>query len=526
MTSEVGRILVVDDTEAKRYVVGRWLRKAGHEVVEADTGTAALAMLGTDLPDLVLLDVELPDLTGYEVCEAIKADPRTASVPVVHLSAARVEASDRATGLTRGADAYLTDPVDPDELLASVQATLRYSRARRHAERMASRLARLTQATLRMNTAASFHGLLRLAALGSAGVFDGPAVVVAVSPDGDCLRAVATGPADRPVLSEFPASALAELARDEATGQVSTAAEVPGPASAAPEEALGLPAGVAARWVAARPRSDRPPGVVAVPAATVGDEADALLGQLGQAIGLAVETMRAYDEERGIALTLQRSLLPGRLPPIPGVDVAVRYVPASPSVEVGGDFYELLEVGGRVLAVIGDVGGHSLHAATVMAELRHAARAYSLDSAEPAVLLDRLNELIQRFHPDEIATACIVSLDPATGAAVAATAGHLPPLLVTPDGAQFVPVVGPLLGIPASHGEPVEFHVPPGGVLVMVTDGLVERRTEPLQAGLDDLRRLAATVEDDLERFCDRLVVHLGPLANDDDTALMAIRRR
>ncbi len=515
MTTEVGRILVVDDTEAKRYVVGRWLRKAGHDVVEADTGTAALTLLETDLPDLVLLDVELPDLSGYEVCEAIKADPRTAAVPVVHLSAARVEPSDRATGLTRGADAYLTDPVDPDELLASVQATLRYSRARRQAEQMASRLARLTQATLRMNTAASFHGLLRLAAVGSAGVFDGPAVVVAVSPDGDCLRAATAGPADRPVLSEFPASALADLARDEAIGQV----------SATTETVLGLPAGVAARWVAARPRSDRPPVVVAVAADTAGDEADALLGQLGQAIALAVETMRAYDEERGIALTLQRSLLPGRLPPVRGVDVAVRYVPASPSVEVGGDFYELLEVGGRVLAVIGDVGGHSLHAATVMAELRHAARAYSLDSTEPAVLLGRLNDLIQRFHPDEIATACIVALDPATGAASAATAGHLPPLLVTAAGAQFVPVVGPLLGIPVPHGDEVEFHVPPGGVLVMVTDGLVERRTEPLQAGLDDLRRLAATVEDDLERFCDRLVVHLGPLANDDDTALMAIRR-
>src|SRR6185369_13588919 len=101
----------------------------------AGTGRGALERVRG--VELVLLDVNLPDMTGYEVCKLIKGDPATEAIPVVQISATAVQVSDRALGLTQGADAYLTDPNEPEELLAVVMAALRYARARQRAERTA-----------------------------------------------------------------------------------------------------------------------------------------------------------------------------------------------------------------------------------------------------------------------------------------------------------------------------------------------------------------------------------------------------
>ena len=100
-----------------------------------------------------------------------------------------------------------------------------------------------------------------------------------------------------------------------------------------------------------------------------------------------MEAQRSFDEEHRIAVTLQRSLLPARLPDLAGLDLAVRYEPASAQTEVGGDFYELVMLDGHLLLAIGDVAGHSLHAATVMAELRHAVRAYAVEGHQPGEIL-------------------------------------------------------------------------------------------------------------------------------------------
>ncbi|HET7551054.1 MAG TPA: ATP-binding protein [Gemmatimonadaceae bacterium] len=127
-TADAPRVLVVDDTEGNRYAVARLLRGAGMEVSEAATGSDALR-LAKELPDLVVLDIKLPDMTGYEVCRQIKSAPTTASIPVMHLSASYTENADRAYGLEAGADAYLTHPVDPALLLATARALMRAGRA-------------------------------------------------------------------------------------------------------------------------------------------------------------------------------------------------------------------------------------------------------------------------------------------------------------------------------------------------------------------------------------------------------------
>ena len=122
-------VLVVDDTEGNRYVVARLLRAAGMRVSEAANGREALDLVAERSPDLVVLDINLPDITGYEVCRIIKGDPATAFIPVMHLSASYVADADRAYGLDAGADAYLTHPIDPALLLATTRALLRASHA-------------------------------------------------------------------------------------------------------------------------------------------------------------------------------------------------------------------------------------------------------------------------------------------------------------------------------------------------------------------------------------------------------------
>ena len=129
-TTAPTRILIADDNAANRYVVARWLRQAGFEIVEAATGSDALAR-AKDQPSLVVLDVRLPDMSGFEVCRRIKSHPATALIPVLHLSGHFATQEDRIFGLDGGADAYLTYPVEPTELLATVRALLRI----RHAER-------------------------------------------------------------------------------------------------------------------------------------------------------------------------------------------------------------------------------------------------------------------------------------------------------------------------------------------------------------------------------------------------------
>jgi CheY-like chemotaxis protein len=503
-------LLVVDDNPTKRYLLVSWLSRAGFAVREVETGSAALRSL--DGIDLVVLDVKLPDLSGFEVCERIKQDPRYGALPVVHVSAHAVDVVDRAQGLNRGADAYLVEPIDPDELIATVHAVLRYYNARQRAETLAARMSQLAETTLALNLAPTLVGLLQAAAGGAARIFAGPAVTVAESADGECLAAVVEAPGATPTIHPWSPD-------DREVPVGSTLRED----AAAAWPLVTWPSAVAV--AATRLRADRPAVLVAAPAASNHPGAP-VLRQLSQAVAAAVEAQRSYDEEHRIAVTLQRSLLPSRLPDVPGLDLAVRYEPAGVQTEVGGDFYELTMIGSTLLVAIGDVAGHSLHAATVMAELRHAVRAYAAEGHPPGVVLDLVNELMRTVLPTESATICLLTLDPGTGEVRMASAGHLPPLLRTPDGIRFLDHRGPLLGVRANRPDDRTFVLPPGATLVLYTDGLVERRDRDIDAGLAALADCVAEVEPSLDAFCRRLLVDLAGTAHqDDDIAVVALRR-
>jgi CheY-like chemotaxis protein len=525
VTEAQARILLVDDDEAKRYLMGTWLRRAGHIVTEVGTGRAALDRVGD--AELVLLDVNLPDMIGYEVCKLIKGDPATAAIPVVQISATAVQTSDRALGLTQGADAYLTDPNEPDELLAVVMAALRYSRARQRAERTASLLSALTEVALDISAATTFDGLARTAAAGAARIFAVQAVLVVQMPDGQVRRTSAMpgqpGTQQRGAPRNLADRVITRVLDGSSGPMASAAVSLSGEdwLELVPDSTLRCDVCVAAM----RPKADRPPVAMAVDQAGVpGQEDLQILRQLVQLVALAADALRSYAEEHTIALTLQRSLLPPAPPEIPGLAMAFRYIPASDQAEVGGDFYEALRWRDQVLVAIGDVQGHSLSAATVMGELRHALRAFAIEGHAPLAITGLVNEVLTAYHPGIIATLCVTLLDPASGELLIVNCGHMPPLLVAGPDADYVGGGGLLLGLPMHEPHVERASLPPGGTLLLMTDGLVEDRHIVLDDNLEKLRAAAQeVVSADVEAFSNHLMSAFGP--REDDVAMIALRR-
>jgi serine phosphatase RsbU (regulator of sigma subunit)/DNA-binding response OmpR family regulator len=513
MTVSAGpTILVVDDRAPKRYLLNSWLTRAGYAVAEAENGHDAIEQLEHRAFDMVVLDVKLPDISGLDVCRWIKNDPARASTPVIHVSAHATDSADRTVGLVGGADAYLVEPIDPHELVATVQAVLRYYQARHQAEQLADGLAELAQTTLAVTMAENFEDLLTAAAAGASRLFGFPALVATKTLDGGWTAAIAHSAQEVALQAWDPPADEVPVGSRIHSGEVVTWNMALWPGDA--------PVTVAT----ARLRADRPSLYVALAHST--DERDSqLLAQLTQALAAAAEAQRAQDQDHRIAITLQRSLLPRELPTVAGVDLAVRYDPASPEAEVGGDFYELSIHDGRLLVAIGDVVGHSLHAATVMAEIRYALRAYAVEGHSPGRIIELIDELMARLIPGELATLCLIMLDPQTGEASMANAGHLPPLLVTDGTATQLWHRAPLLGLGRPRPADVEFSLPRGSTLLLYTDGLIERRDASILRQVEILGQLAATVEPNLEAYCERLIKQLTRPPNEDDVAVVALRR-
>jgi len=522
MSDLAGNLLLVDDDEAKRYVLATWLRRAGHTVTEVGTGEDALGKIGA--AELVLLDVNLPGISGFEVCRMIKSDPQTAAIPVIQVSATAVAVADRAHGLTQGADAYLVEPIEPAELLATVTAALRYFRARQRAERTAAMLTELASVSLDINAAETFDGLATAAAVGAARMFAAHAILTLEMPDGQSRRTSASPGSPSAVRRGGPPG-LAGRVADEVLG--------PGQASGiatvrrddwlriVPDSTLRTDACLAV----ARTKPGRPPVTIAVDRASVpADEDMQILRQLAQSVALGVEVLRSSAEDHLVALTLQRSFLPATLPVIPGLLTAFRYLPASDQAEVGGDFYEALPSGDGVVVAIGDVQGHSLAAATVMGELRHALRAFFSEGHSPLAITGLVNEVLRRFHPGIIATLCLVLIDPAAGELTIVNCGHMPVLLVDGGEAKYVGEGGLLLGL-ARHEPHVETAVlPEGGAILLFTDGLVEDRRILLDDNLEKLRAAAAEATgDDVEAFANKMMSLFGN--REDDVAMIVVRR-
>jgi chemotaxis family two-component system sensor kinase Cph1 len=232
------------------------------------------------------------------------------------------------------------------------------------------------------------------------------------------------------------------------------------------------------------------------------------------------------EETNRLAAVLQRTLLLEELPKVPGVALAASYTPSGTDV-VGGDWYDLVLLpSGSVAVVIGDVAGHGLGAAAVTAQLRHALRAHLLRDRGPAAALEALNGLITTLLPGDLATALVAELDPVTGAVVVASAGHLPVLHVTPDGAGYVHEGrGPALGLLDVAGyRETRVQLGDRDRLLMYSDGLVERPATDLDEELAALSRAAERGGAGAQALIDAVLTALAP-PDADDVTLVALGR-
>ena len=250
-----------------------------------------------------------------------------------------------------------------------------------------------------------------------------------------------------------------------------------------------------------------------------------LLQLAGDRAAPAIENAKLFEQRR-VAEVLQRTLLPTELPSIAGLEVATRYVPAESS-GLGGDWYDLFELPeSRVALAVGDVVGHGVIAASVMAQLRTALRAYAAEGHGAASVVQSVDRLMWQLGPTAMTTLAYLVLDPLEETLEVVTAGHLPPLLVEPSGEPRYLEVEGSLPLGTSQTEVYGSRVvpfPAGSTVVLFTDGLVERRGEPIDVGLDRLHELSVRAED-VERLCSTALDELLPREPQDDVAIVVAR--
>lgn len=263
----------------------------------------------------------------------------------------------------------------------------------------------------------------------------------------------------------------------------------------------------------------------------------ALLTEVASSAALALDNARLYRRQRDVASTFQRSLLDAPVEP-DHLEVVVRYQPAAEAARVGGDWYDaFVQPDGGTVLVIGDVVGHDIEAAALMAQLRSMLRAIALVTRQgPAAVLQHLDETVRTLRLPAMATVLVARVEQTAdererGVARLrwSSAGHPPLTVVDPDGSVRIPTTqgsGILLGIdPDRERVDGEIVLERGATVLLYTDGLVERRDRPLRDGLGELRTaLAAHAHRDLDDLCDVLLAELPGGPGEDDVALVAVR--
>jgi signal transduction histidine kinase/serine phosphatase RsbU (regulator of sigma subunit)/DNA-binding response OmpR family regulator len=495
------RVLVVDDNADMRSYISGLL--AGDYVVDtAVDGRSALELVRSRPPDLVLTDVMMPGLDGFGLLAALHADRATVAVPVIMVSA-RAGDGAAAEGLESGADDYLVKPFTARELLARVRANLELDRVRRTQAYLERSQTLLDQAE-------------RLAQVGS---WDVQVSTGALNGSDELFRILHLDPGS-PVDRSLSGALRVVHPEDRERGLAAIATMVEGGPPL--DQELRLAPG--------------PDGVRIVRVRAVceqGEHGAVLRGSLQDVTAqrrieemarVAAAAQEVAAREHHIAEELQRSLLPVLRFDPDQLEVATVYRAGVEGTQVGGDWYDVIELGaGRTALVLGDVMGRGVHAAAVMGQLRSALRAYAHLDLPPAEILGHLDVTVRDLGEDQIVTCVYAVYDPADGALTYANAGHLPPLLEAPgsgpvrlDGSS-----GPPLGTGPSVWTEETRVLPPGSRLTLYTDGLVERRDEDLDHGIgrlaDHLARLTVPIAD----IPHELVRTLVPQGVDDDIAIL-----
>jgi PAS domain S-box-containing protein len=499
-------VLVVDDNaDMRAYVAG--LLAGRYRVQVAVDGADALDRARADPPALVLTDVMMPNLDGFGLLRALRADPTTADVPVVFLSA-RAGEEGIVEGLEAGADDYLAKPFAAPELLARVKANLELDRSRRARASLERSQELVDQAQ-------------RLARVGS---WEYDLVSGTVSCSDEHLRLLGATRAE--VEAAGRDALLAHAMAPEDRHLVATAFDR--------AVAYGQPFGYDAQFAAGGGRRwwGRVRGTVVTdpdgrPAAVRGSLQDITdQREAEQRLAAAAATQEAAARKRHIADELQAALLPIVGVDPDGLDVATYYRPGAAGTHVGGDWYDLIDLGDeRTALVLGDVMGRGVQAAAIMGQLRAVVRAYARLGLSPAEVLESLDSHVRDLGEEHIVTCVYAVYDATERLLTWANAGHLPPLLVEPgrstlllDGNAPPLGTGPLS--PTEHRRSLSA----GALLALYTDGLVERRGQDVSAGVAHLAEEVRRIGRYLPAGPQHLVDALLPDGPDDDVAILLAR--
>ena len=626
------RVLVADDNADMRDYLARLLRAAGYQVTTVTDGQAALNAVRAGAPDLVISDVMMPRLDGLGLVAALRADARTAAVPVLLLSArAGQEAS--IEGLRAGADDYLVKPFSAAELLARARASVELARFRNRESQFRRTLIDSLQEGFFLTDQEGTilegnQAFLTLVGYGPDGLpfrwphpwvpdpdadpdgwavtaqayadyrrhgggrytvpvrhRDGRTVWLACSsaslpsPDGPgrlfvgtardvtaerlagqreaTLAGFAAALAAAREISEMLTTAAREIAAAVHASHVTTALwssnDNPaitgwprvGPGQGAPAAVTGALDAVRhqpAASVAVLP-GDGGVSLLAAPLDGTGSSAIAAEFPAGRPVSAEIRELfsvltshlaqvlvkaRDYEQARAVALTLQHAILaPTELPH----GFAARYTPAVHPLEVGGDWYDVIPLPGhRTGVVTGDCVGRGLPAAAIMGQLRSASQAVLLRVPGPAEALTDLDTFASRIPGAECTTVFCAIIDLAAGTVTYSCAGHPPPIFVTAEGEYHLLDQArsvPLAMLPADwQRSQATAALPPGATLMLYTDGLVERRNQPLDKGINAAAvTMAECAQDHPDHVADHVMTAMTPAAGyEDDVAVLIYR--
>ena len=549
-------LLLVDDREENLIALRAILEPLGHPLLSATSGENALRLLLQNEVSVILLDLRMPGMDGYETARHIKSRERTSDIPIIFLTAEHAESENVLEAFSAGAVDFVTKPFEPWALRAKVQVFVELSEKTRllrvqgemlkreldeRYQRETRHLRKLADASLAINSTQTLDEMLRVV--------------------NDSAREVTGAHEAETLITAYPDLSLPERSRSFSSKYEAWAATGP-QVDLANMYDIALegrrPVRMTKRQIASGfvargvldVQSGHPlfEGWLAVPLLDpagevlgliqVADKAEGdfdeqdelVLVQLAQLASVAIENRRRYQQEYEVAHALQRSMLPPRLPTVSGVTMAARYRAGGAGTQVGGDWYDAVVLEDRrLLLIVGDVVGRGAPAAAVMGQLRTALRAYALQQFPITVLMRSLDLLLQDLSDGMIATAVCVVADTARRELEVVSAGHPPPLLVRPGGAPAYVRCHPHtpLGIAEAPTYASTYvPLPPGGLLLLYTDGLVEDRNVPLDVGM---RTLASVVSDNVARgssvetLCDGVLEKIVGDSDGDDVALLAV---
>jgi PAS domain S-box-containing protein len=495
-------VLLVDDRPENLLTLEAVLAPLELHLVRATSGEEALKALLEDDFAAVLLDVQMPGMDGFETAGFIRRRERSRLTPIIFLTAVSTDVSHVMRGYESGAVDYVLKPFDPLILRSKVSVFADLERERRGRTR--------SEALLLGAMGSSPNGLV---------IADASDVVVRANP----AMCTIIGMEQADVVGRKLCSVLGLHPDDDVARALRSLQEQPGNRYEA--ELLIGATETPVQLVASLVPDDEPHVLVELWDLSDRVEAERARIRLASEQSARARAEALYEREHQIASTLQRGLLPGRLPDVPGVALASHFDTGGDGTEVGGDWFDAFTLpGGRVGLVVGDVSGRGIAAASRMGQLRSVARAYATEGHPPAEVIQRLNIFHQSLDADEMTTLVYAIVEPDLERVRIANAGHPPPALaVAGSPPRLLEGASPALGV-VEVCEPQEIVVdlPAGATLVLYTDGLVERRAEGVEPGLARLLTALAPSSDDVAMTLDRIVHSCGTASGDDVTVLCA----